>query len=190
VALSMAVVVPILPPLMLWVWVMQRFQAPGRLFFTQERTGYGQRPFRMIKFRSMYEAKSDAGQESKQARRGDDRVYPFGRFLRRTSLDEFPQFLNALKGDMSIVGPRPHMVAHDQEFSHQLKGYRTRFFVKPGITGLAQCHGCRGEITDPVLLTRRVEHDLTYVTQWSIWLDLQITLRTVWQVLFPPKTAY
>jgi putative colanic acid biosynthesis UDP-glucose lipid carrier transferase len=128
--------------------------------------------------------------EARQARKGDDRIFPFGRFMRAYSLDEFPQFINVLKGEMSIVGPRPHLVAHDQEFSRSVKGYSTRFFVKPGITGLAQCNGLRGEITNPQLLANRIKMDVSYVTQWSIWLDLQITLKTALHMLFPPKSAY
>lgn len=188
--LSLPVVLFLLPPLTLWVWVMQRLQAPGKLFFTQKRTGHGQHSFEIFKFRSMYEACQTAESESLQAQRGDDRIYPFGRFLRSTSIDEFPQFINVLKGEMSIVGPRPHLVAHDHQFSRVMKGYRTRFFVKPGITGLAQCHGYRGEITDQQLLENRVRLDLDYVARWSIWLDLQITLKTTWQLLFPPNSAY
>lgn len=189
-AISLPVVLLLLPPLMVWVWVMQRLQAPGQLFFRQERTGHGQHYFQIIKFRSMFEVKQTAVTEARQARRGDDRIFPFGRFMRAYSLDEFPQFINVLKGEMSIVGPRPHLVAHDREFSRSMKGYRTRFFVKPGITGLAQCNGFRGEITDPQLLEGRIRLDVDYVTEWSIWLDLQITFKTAWQMVFPPKTAY
>lgn len=189
-AVSLPVVVFLLPPLMGWVWVMQRLQAPGRLFYKQERTGHGQHSFRIIKFRSMFEVNQTTDNEARQARKGDDRIFPFGRFMRAYSLDEFPQFINVLKGEMSIVGPRPHLVAHDREFSRSMKGYRTRFFVKPGITGLAQCNGLRGEITDPQLLENRIKLDVSYVTQWSIWLDLQITLKTARQMLFPPKSAY
>lgn len=189
-ALSLPVVLFLLPPLMAWVWVMQRLQAPGSLFFKQERTGHEQSSFQIIKFRSMYETGKSSAEEARQARRGDDRIYPFGRFLRIYSLDEFPQFINVLRGEMSIVGPRPHLVAHDHEFSRIMKGYRTRFFVKPGITGLAQSQGLRGEITDPQLLEGRIKLDLSYITQWSIWLDMQITLKTAWQVMFPHKTAY
>lgn len=190
VAISLPVVVLALPPLIVLVWVMQRLQAPGSLFHIQERTGYGHRRFRMFKFRSMYEAKRDAKAEAQQASKGDARIYPFGRFLRRTSLDEFPQFWNVLIGVMSAVGPRPHLLAHDQLFAKQMNAYRTRFFVKPGITGLAQCNGYRGEITEPLLLQKRVEHDLHYIANWSIWLDLQITAKTIRQILFPPKSAY
>jgi exopolysaccharide biosynthesis polyprenyl glycosylphosphotransferase len=189
-AISLPVVLLLLPPLMVWVWVMQRLQSPGRLFFRQERTGHGQHNFQIIKFRSMYEASQSPSTEARQARRGDDRIYPFGRFLRASSLDEFPQFINVLLGEMSVVGPRPHLVAHDREFSRSMKGYRTRFFVKPGITGLAQCSGFRGEITDPRLLEGRIKLDVDYITEWSIWLDLQITFKTSLQMVFPPKTAY
>lgn len=187
---ALPVVVLLVMPMSLVVWIMQRLQAPGCLYFVQERTGFGQKPFHMMKFRSMYAAGRNPNNETQQACRGDKRVFPFGRFLRRSSMDEFPQFINVLKGDMSIVGPRPHMVAHDREFGALFGGYRTRFFVKPGITGLAQCNGFRGEITDPALLRKRVEHDLAYVTQWSLWLDLQITVKTAGQVLFPPRAAY
>jgi len=188
IAIALPVVVVLLPPLTLWVWLMQRLQSPGPVFYVQKRTGHGREPFRILKFRSMHVAGPE--QEARQARQGDNRIYPFGAFLRRSSLDEFPQFINALRGDMSIVGPRPHLPAHDQEFGRLMEGYRTRFFVKPGITGLAQSRGFRGEITDPALLQKRIELDVTYVSGWSIWLDLQIILRTAREIIFPPKTAY
>lgn len=186
-AVSVPVVLFVLPPLTVLVWAVQRRQAPGPVMFGQMRTGHNQQPFKMVKFRSM---RADNPNEAKQATRGDSRIYPFGRFLRRTSLDEFPQFWNVLKGEMSVVGPRPHMLAHDEEFAAQLRSYRTRFFVKPGITGLAQCNGFRGEITDPSLLQQRIAYDVTYVSSWSIWLDVQLIFKTGWQVFFPPKTAY
>lgn len=144
----------------------------------------------MLKFRSMYFAKPDENLEAQQARLRDSRVYPFGQFLRKTSLDEFPQFFNVLKGEMSIVGPRPHLPKHDFEFAKVAKAYRSRHLVKPGITGLAQTSGLRGEITDPAMLTHRVQMDLKYITHWSIWLDLHLTMKTIWQVVFPPKTAF
>ncbi|HWA24569.1 MAG TPA: exopolysaccharide biosynthesis polyprenyl glycosylphosphotransferase [Lacunisphaera sp.] len=189
-ALSLPVVMFLLPPLMALVWVMQRFQAPGRLFFVQERTGHAQRSFKIIKFRSMYEMDQSAEQEAQQAKRDDGRIYPFGRLLRSTSLDEFPQFINVLIGEMSLVGPRPHPVNLDRQFSDLMKGYRTRFFVKPGITGLAQCNGLRGEITDPQLLEHRIKLDLAYITEWSFWLDVLITVKTARHLVFPPKSAY
>ena len=190
IAVSLPVVVLILPPLCLWVWLVQRIQAPGRLLFVQSRSGLRRNEFKIFKFRSMRDTAYEAKREAVQAKVGDDRIYPFGHFLRKSSLDEFPQFLNVLRGEMSIVGPRPHMPVHDAEFSRYYKGYRTRHFAKPGITGLAQTRGFRGEITDPKLLQQRVQSDIFYIANWSIWLDFQITVKTVWQVVRPPKTAY
>jgi len=187
---SLPVVLFLLPPLFIWVWIMQRLQAPGPVMFVQPRTGHGQQPFQMFKFRSMYVAARDAKAEAVQASKGDARIYPFGKLLRKTSLDEFPQFLNVLLGNMSIVGPRPHVLAHDKLFAQQMNAYRTRFFAKPGITGLAQCNGFRGEITEPALLQKRIEFDLEYIANWSIWMDIQICFKTARQIVFPPKTAY
>jgi len=144
----------------------------------------------MLKFRTMHVAAPDERAESRQASRADARVYPFGRFLRRHSLDEFPQFWNVLIGEMSIVGPRPVMPLLDEEFERRAKAYRTRHYVKPGITGLAQSEGLRGEITTPELLEERVRRDLRYIAEWSIWLDIQITLATLRQVFRPPGSAY
>jgi exopolysaccharide biosynthesis polyprenyl glycosylphosphotransferase len=190
IAIALPVVVLLLPPLCLWVWAMQRAQAPGPLFHVRERRGQQGEPFHMLKFRSMYVEPESAADESKQARSEDARIFPFGRFLRRRSLDEFPQFWNVLTGEMSVVGPRPYMPLLDEEFRQQTRGYRTRHLVKPGITGLAQSLGFRGEILEQEMLRRRVYWDLHYVTHWSIWLDLQITVRTLGQVFRPPQTAY
>ena len=189
-AIALLVVVLILPPLCLWVWLMQRVQAPGPLLHVRERRGQQGEIFRMLKFRSMHADAEDAAAESRQASSGDERIFPFGRFMRRRSLDEFPQFWNVLKGDMSIVGPRPYMPLLDEEFRAQTRGYRTRHLVKPGITGLAQSLGYRGEILEQEMLRRRVQWDVHYITHWSVWLDLQITARTLWQVVRPPQTAY
>lgn len=187
IAISLPVVVFILPPLCALVWCVQRAQAPGPLFFAKPRGGRSRREFKMLKFRSMYARDHDI---NKQATQGDSRVYPFGRFLRTSSLDEFPQFINVLRGEMSVVGPRPHLPQHDEEFSLISKTYRVRSLVKPGITGLAQVNGYRGEITDPEKLHRRVYWDLYYVSNWSPAMDLQIVLRTAWQVVSPPQSAY
>jgi exopolysaccharide biosynthesis polyprenyl glycosylphosphotransferase len=189
-AISLPVVVFILPPICAWVWVMQRIQAPGPLFHVRERLGQAGIPFRMIKFRSMRGEPEDAAAESRQATPEDERIFSFGRFMRRRSLDEFPQFWNVLVGEMSVVGPRPYMPLLDEEFRRQTRGYRTRHLVKPGITGLAQSLGFRGEILEREMLNRRVYWDVYYITHWSIWLDLQITARTLGQVLRPPQTAY
>ncbi|MDE3166764.1 MAG: sugar transferase, partial [Acidobacteriota bacterium] len=190
VVLALPVVCLVLPPLCAWVWWMQRRQAPGPLFHVRERRGWQGGRFQMLKFRSMRVAADNAVAESRQASREDDRIYPFGRFLRRRSLDEFPQFWNVLRGQMSIVGPRPYMPLLDDEFRQQTQGYATRHLVKPGITGLAQSRGLRGEVLEQEMLRHRVNWDVYYITHWSIWLDLQITVRTLWQIIRPPKTAY
>lgn len=184
---SLPVVVFVVPPLCLWVALMQRIQAPGPLFFVNPRGGRNRTTFRMLKFRSMYAREHDI---TRQATAGDSRIYPFGRFLRKSSLDEFPQFINVLLGDMSVVGPRPHLPEHDDQFSEIARSYRIRSLVKPGITGLAQVRGFRGEITDDEKLHRRVYWDLYYVTNWSFSLDLKLIFQTFWQVFFPPDSAY
>jgi exopolysaccharide biosynthesis polyprenyl glycosylphosphotransferase len=189
-ALSLPIVCFVLGPLCAWVWIMQRRQAPGPLFHVRERCGWQGERFQMLKFRSMRVGSDDEASEACQAQREDDRIFPFGRFLRRRSLDEFPQFWNVLRGEMSIVGPRPYMPLLDEEFRQQMRGYRTRYFVKPGITGMAQSLGYRGEVLEEEMLLRRVHWDVYYITHWSIWLDLQITLRTFWQIVRPPETAY
>jgi exopolysaccharide biosynthesis polyprenyl glycosylphosphotransferase len=190
IAIALPVVVLILPALCGIVALVQRSQAPGALFHVRERRGMRGNTFAMLKFRSMYVGNGDAAQESLQARPDDERVYPFGRFLRRRSLDEFPQFWNVLRGEMSVVGPRPYMPMLDEEFRSQTKSYRTRHLVKPGITGMAQSMGYRGEILKREMLKRRHHWDVYYITHWSFWLDVQITARTFWQVLYPPKMAY
>lgn len=190
VAVALPIVLFVLPPLMLVVWVAQRWQAPGSLFHVRARSGAGRAEFPMLKFRSMRLAPVDAVAESRQARADDERVYPFGRFLRRHSLDEFPQFWNVLTGEMSIVGPRPVMPALDAEFERQVRAYRSKHWIKPGITGLAQSAGFRGEIQTPEQLHERVRLDLYYIAHWSLWLDVQITVRTAWQIVAPPRSAY
>ncbi len=190
IAISLPIVVLVLPFLSGWVWTLQRLQAPGPLFHVRERRGQNGRAFRMFKFRSMHLAAANPEAESKQAGFDDPRIFPFGRFMRRRSIDEFPQFWNVLVGDMSVVGPRPYMPLLDEEFRLRTRGYRTRHVVKPGITGLAQSLGYRGEVTDPDLLDRRLYWDVHYITHWSLALDLQITVRTLGQLLWPPRTAY
>ncbi|MEO6004393.1 MAG: exopolysaccharide biosynthesis polyprenyl glycosylphosphotransferase [Opitutus sp.] len=190
VAIALPIVVLVLPVLSVVVAAGQRWQAPGPLFHVRERRGLRGNTFAMLKFRSMYHQAGDATAEALQARARDERVFPFGRFLRRRSLDEFPQFWNVLRGEMSVVGPRPYMPMLDEEFRQQTKAYRTRHLVKPGITGLAQSLGYRGEILEREMLNRRHHWDVHYITHWSFWLDVQITARTLWQVIVPPKTAY
>jgi putative colanic acid biosynthesis UDP-glucose lipid carrier transferase len=186
--IALPVVIFILPILCLWVKCMQLVQAPGPLLYRQERTGAERRPFIIYKFRTMH--CRDEKDEQKQASKADARIYRFGNFLRRTSLDEFPQFINVLQGNMSVVGPRPHLIAHDESFARQLKVYRDRHFVKPGITGLAQNRGYRGEIRSIEEINNRIQLDLQYIHNWSIWLDLGIIIKTVWQIFRPPPSAY
>jgi lipopolysaccharide/colanic/teichoic acid biosynthesis glycosyltransferase len=160
------------------------------MFFKQERSGQRGRKFQIFKFRSMHDNGVDRSREGEQAKQEDDRIFKFGQFIRKTSIDEFPQFLNVLKGNMSVIGPRPHLIQHDSEFSEQVNIYRTRHFVKPGITGLAQCKGYRGEVTELALIEERVRYDLQYIRGWSFWLDLWILIQTGLQVIKPPKSAY
>jgi exopolysaccharide biosynthesis polyprenyl glycosylphosphotransferase len=191
IAVSLPVVVLVLPMLSLFVAIGHRIQAPGPLVYRQSRSGLRGRTFTIFKFRSMHHYEQPEGDNTtEQAKKRDTRIFPFGHFLRRTSLDEFPQFLNVLKGNMSLVGPRPHMPEHDELFKQLVEIYRTRHFVKPGITGLAQYRGYRGEITDPELLRERIRLDLEYINNWSIWLDLGLILRTATQVFIPPESAY
>jgi putative colanic acid biosynthesis UDP-glucose lipid carrier transferase len=189
-AVALPVVLLVLPPLMLAVWIVQRRQSPGPLFHVRTRSGAGRAEFPMLKFRSMHVAPPDAQAEGRQARAADPRIYPFGHILRRHSLDEFPQFWHVLTGEMSLVGPRPVMPVLDEEFERQVQAYRSKHWVKPGITGLAQSEGFRGEIRTPAQLQQRIRLDLHYIAHWSVWLDLQITLRTMRQVFFPPDSAY
>ena len=185
-AISIPVVLFVLPPLMLLVAILHRLQSPGPLFYRQTRAGFSRARFRILKFRTMH-PKVRSG---KQATANDARVFRAGRWLRRTSLDEFPQFINVLRGEMSVVGPRPHMLIHERKFHQALQSYLVRSFVKPGITGLAQVRGFRGEVTSPEAITERVRYDAYYLEFWSIWRDLQILLETVRQIFHPPTSAY
>lgn len=187
VVVSLAVILFVLAPLCLVVGAAQRIQSPGPLFYRQRRLGRLQRPFYVYKFRSM--RVDHGGDESRQATRDDDRIYPFARFLRRTSLDEIPQFINVLRSEMSVVGPRPHLDKHDEAFAQIIEFYKTRNYIKPGITGLAQTQGYRGEITDPEQLRQRIRFDVEYINTWSLWLDTWLVIKTAKQVLRPPESA-
>jgi undecaprenyl-phosphate glucose phosphotransferase len=187
IAISIPVVVFFLPPLALVIAILHRFQSPGPLFYLQTRAGMSRRPFRIVKFRTMHVR---ARQAAKQATENDARVFCAGRWLRRSSLDEIPQFLNVLRGEMSVVGPRPHMIVHERRFCHALNSYHVRNFVKPGITGLAQIKGFRGEATEKAALEGRVKYDIEYLEHWSLWRDIMIVLETSKQIFFPAKSAY
>ena len=162
-------------------------ESRGPIFFGQLRTGKDKKTFRCLKFRSM-RANKDA--DLKQATRNDSRVTRIGKFIRKTSLDEFPQFLNVFKGEMSLVGPRPHMLKHTDDYSQVVDDYMVRQFLKPGITGWAQINGYRGEITNPQQIRMRVNKDLWYLENWSLWLDIKIMFLTVYHVLRGNQNAF
>jgi exopolysaccharide biosynthesis polyprenyl glycosylphosphotransferase len=166
-----------LTPFLLMVAAAICLDSPGPAFFVQRRYGFNQQPFRIIKFRTMDAL--DDGPVIAQARRDDPRVTRVGRFLRRWNIDEIPQLFNVLTGDMSLVGPRPHALSHDHQYERRISLYARRHNVKPGITGWAQIHGYRGEIDSDEKMRKRVEHDLYYIDNWSMWLDLKIIFRTV-----------
>ncbi|HEX8296338.1 MAG TPA: exopolysaccharide biosynthesis polyprenyl glycosylphosphotransferase [Chthoniobacteraceae bacterium] len=184
--ISLPVIVFVLPLACALVWICQRWQSPGVLFYRQTRAGIQNRKFQILKFRTMH-PESDG---IRQASKADDRIYPAGRWFRKLSIDELPQFWNVLRGEMSVVGPRPHLLEHNRQFALLLEQYHVRSFVRPGITGLAQVRGHRGEATKPEAITNRLEADTLYLENWSLFLDLGIIARTVWHVLVPPKTAY
>ncbi len=152
------------------------------VFFRQNRKGFGARPFAILKFRSM--SVLENGSEVTQVTKADPRVTRLGRVLRRTSIDELPQLINVLRGDMSIVGPRPHAVAHDDLYDGLIASYAFRQHVKPGITGWAQVNGWRGETREVDQMKARVEHDIWYINNWSIWLDIKIIAMTALKILF------
>jgi Undecaprenyl-phosphate glucose phosphotransferase len=172
-----AVALIALTPLLLIVAALVYLDSPGPIFFVQRRYGFNQQPFRIIKFRTMRTL--DDGPVIAQAKRDDPRLTRIGRLLRRWNIDEIPQLFNVLTGDMSLVGPRPHALSHDHEFERRISLYARRHNVKPGITGWAQIHGYRGEIDTDDKMRKRVEHDLFYIDNWSLWLDFKIILRTV-----------
>jgi putative colanic acid biosynthesis UDP-glucose lipid carrier transferase len=162
-------------------------ESRGPVFFSQLRTGKNKKSFPCYKFRSM---RVNTDSDSKQATKDDDRITKIGRFLRRTSLDEFPQFINVLIGNMSIVGPRPHMVKHTDDYSKIVSQYMVRHFSKPGITGWAQINGYRGEVNDLHQIRNRVEYDIWYMENWSLLLDLKIVFLTVFNILKGEEKAY
>ena len=166
-----------LAPLFVIVALLIKLGSPGPVFFLQRRYGFNQQPFRIIKFRTM--TVMDDGDLVEQAKRHDPRVTWIGRWLRRTNIDELPQLLNVLKGDMSLVGPRPHALSHNREFEQKISLYARRHNVPPGMTGWAQVNGLRGETDTDDKMRRRVDADLYYIDNWSVWLDLRIILLTV-----------
>lgn len=164
-----------------------KLSSPGPVFFRQERTGYRGRSFKCWKFRTM---KVNADSDRFQASRNDPRKTRVGDFLRRTSIDELPQFINVIKGDMSVVGPRPHMLKHTHDYSALIDRYMLRHVVKPGITGWAQVNGFRGQTDELWKMEQRVAHDVWYVENWTFMLDMKIILRTVINALQGEQNAF
>jgi lipopolysaccharide/colanic/teichoic acid biosynthesis glycosyltransferase len=173
-------------PVGLFLWTVLRFQSKGPVFHRQIRQGRDNRPFKIWKFRTMH---CGVFPQSAQAVRRDPRIFPLGAWLRRHSLDELPQFLNVLAGEMSTVGPRPHLTEHNRSFGKSA-GYHWRSYIKPGITGLAQINGCRGEVRGEEDVRARVEWDIQYLERWSLALDLRIIWNTLSVVWRPPPTAF
>jgi len=174
-------------PVLIGVAIGVKVTSPGPVIFKQRRFGLNGQEFKVWKFRTM--RSSDDGDDIPQATKNDSRVTPFGAFLRRTSLDELPQFFNVLQGHMSIVGPRPHAVAHNKQYRKLIKDYMWRHKVKPGITGWAQINGWRGETDTLHKMEKRVEYDLEYIRHWSLALDMKIIILTVFKG-FTGKNAY
>jgi putative colanic acid biosynthesis UDP-glucose lipid carrier transferase len=171
----------VLLPLLAAVAITIKLDSPGPILFRQQRRGFNGRCFQIYKFRTM--SVLEDGPKIAQARWSDSRVTRSGKWLRRTSIDELPQLLNVLEGSMSLVGPRPHALAHDTQFDKVVRNYAFRQRVKPGLTGWAQVHGCRGPTPTPRDIERRVEHDLWYIDNWSFGLDLAILLQTIIEVM-------
>ncbi len=167
----------ILSPLLLFVAILIKLDSSGPVFFLQRRYGFNQKPFRIIKFRTM--TTLDDGPVMRQATRNDARITRLGHFLRRWNIDELPQLVNVLLGNMSLVGPRPHAITHDETWGMSIALYARRHNVKPGITGWAQIHGYRGHIDNDDQLLSRIEYDLYYIDNWSLWLDLRILFGTL-----------
>ncbi len=175
-------------PLMVLIALAIKLDSRGPVLFRQQRYGYNNKVFAVLKFRTMYYNRSPE-EGAPQAKREDPRITPVGSFLRRTSLDELPQLFNVLSGQMSIVGPRPHPVPLNEEYASRIGGYFARHRMKPGITGWAQVHGLRGETEIPKKMEARVEHDIYYIENWSLLLDLEILARTAF-IGFVHKNAY
>ncbi|MCU0969767.1 MAG: undecaprenyl-phosphate glucose phosphotransferase [Rubrivivax sp.] len=182
-----SLILVLISPLLLAIAIGVKLSSPGPAIFRQRRNGLDGEEIVVYKFRSM--RAMDDGSVVRQATKDDPRITPFGAFLRRTSLDELPQFFNVLQGRMSIVGPRPHAVAHNEQYRRLIKAYMVRHKVKPGITGWAQVNGHRGETDTIEKMQARVEYDLEYLRNWSIGLDLQIIARTV-KLVFFDRNAY
>ncbi|SWR49879.1 UDP-glucose lipid carrier transferase [Klebsiella pneumoniae] len=186
IVLSVAILV-LISPILLIISAVIKATSSGPIIFKQKRYGIDGKPIKVWKFRTM--TVMEDGGDVVQATKKDARITPVGKFLRSTSLDELPQFINALRGEMSIVGPRPHAVAHNEQYRSLIQGYMLRHKVKPGITGWAQINGWRGETDTLEKMEKRIEYDLEYIRNWSIWFDLKIIFLTIFKG-FVHKSAY
>lgn len=184
---SSLVIIFLLSWLVPLMFILIKSESPGSLFFKQKRHGYKKKVFWCYKFRSMAQ---NADSDSKMATKNDMRITRIGKFIRRTSIDELPQFINVFLGDMSVVGPRPHMELQTEGYQVSVDKYLVRHFVKPGITGLAQVRGYRGEVETKSDILNRIRLDVLYVERWSLGLDLQIIYSTVHNVFAGEEKAY
>lgn len=184
---SLVFLCTLFPIILIVVAIVTECTMPGRIFFTQKRTGLNGKTFLCLKFRSM---KANAEAHTRQATKRDERITRWGHILRSTNLDEMPQFLNVLWGDMSVVGPRPHMVKHTEEYSEQIATYMMRHQVKPGVTGWSQINGFRGETPRLADMENRVKYDIWYINHWSIRLDFYIIYKTIEGCFHKDKKAY
>jgi putative colanic acid biosynthesis UDP-glucose lipid carrier transferase len=181
------IILILIAPILLMFAIAVKWTSPGPVIFKQRRYGLDGKQILVYKFRSM--TVTEDGAQVKQAQKNDNRITPLGAFMRKTSIDELPQFVNVLQGRMSIVGPRPHAVAHNEEYRKLIKGYMVRHKVRPGITGWAQVNGYRGETDSLGKMEGRIRYDLDYLRNWSIALDLYIIYRTV-RLVFKDNQAY
>jgi putative colanic acid biosynthesis UDP-glucose lipid carrier transferase len=187
VVVSFIFLVTLFPIIYLIIGALIKLSSPGPVFFIQERTGLKGENFNCYKFRSM---KRNGEAHTKQATANDERKTRIGNFIRRTNIDELPQFINVFKGEMSLVGPRPHMLLHTQEYSQAIEKYMVRHFIKPGITGWAQINGFRGETQELGEMDGRIKKDIWYIENWSIMLDIEIFIRTIFITMSGDKKAY
>ena len=184
---SSLVIVLIFPWLFPIIILMIKIDSPGPVFFWQRRSGRDNQEFWCVKFRTM---RVNQLSDSLQATLGDSRVTKMGAFMRRTNIDELPQFFNVLWGTMSVLGPRPHMLMHTEQYSELINNYLVRHYAKPGISGWAQVNGFRGETKELIEMKNRVDHDIWYIENWSLLLDLKIIYLTVFNVFKGEKKAY
>jgi putative colanic acid biosysnthesis UDP-glucose lipid carrier transferase len=184
---SMIIILGILSWLTPIIAILIKLESKGPIFFSQYRNGFNYKTFKCYKFRSMTQ---NDNAHLKQATKNDQRITKIGKFLRKTSIDELPQFFNVLLGDMSVVGPRPHMVSHTNMYAKKIDKFMVRHFVKPGITGLAQVKGYRGEIETDKDIVNRVKYDIFYIENWSLLLDIKIIVKTIINMIFGEPKAY